>query len=98
MGGAHELIEPVPDQRPLNLQQPCEHTRPHQAPFTRCSILVRRASIRSTLSRTPSTPRMNSSSSVFVTRSPPSSCRYSAIFSPALPPPPPSQLPTLFPT
>ena len=35
MGGAHELIEPVPDQRPLNPQQPCQHTRPHQVLFAR---------------------------------------------------------------
>jgi hypothetical protein len=29
MGGAHELIEPVPDQRPLDLEQPDEHSQTH---------------------------------------------------------------------
>ena len=57
MGGAHEIIEPVPDQRPLDLQQPGEHPQLHQRALARCSSRVRRASIRSSCPAQPSTPR-----------------------------------------
>src|SRR5450755_4099466 len=90
VGRAHKLVQPVPDERALDLQQTCKNPQAHQdgpfapAPFKRCSSALSRASTLSTPSRTVSTPRRNSSISVFVTRSRPSSCRYSAIFSPAV--------------
>src|SRR5882757_746591 len=102
VGRTHELVQPVPHQRPLYLQQTRKDSQAHHngsfallpppvtllpvtpPPFTRCSSPLSRASIRSTPSRTASTPRRNSSISGRVTRSRPSSCRYSAIFSPAV--------------
>ena len=66
MRGAHEIVEAVAHQRALDLEQAGGDPQPHHAgvvPFSRCSSRARRASTRSAVSRSASTPRRNSSTS-----------------------------------
>jgi hypothetical protein len=57
MSGAYEFVQPVPDQRALYRQQPDHDAKSHQAePFNRCSRRAMRASTRSAVSRSVSTP------------------------------------------
>src|SRR5690606_27903966 len=81
MGRQDDLIQPMANEYALDLQQPQQDVNTHQRDRCPCrSSKSSRAASRSTSSRRISTPRMNSSASVRLGTSRPSSWRYSERF------------------